>query len=98
MVDAINRLKSIHLELIDWLKTKDNVPNIERYLVYVKDKLELYDLYIETGDLRALKGLTRNLNRYRDEFNFTPESVEICHSFFDKIDEIVIHIESTLPS
>ncbi len=90
---SIKNLKAIHLEFLFWLKSKDSIPNINDYIVYVEDKLDLYDKYLNNQDFRILKGLSRGLNRYRDEFEFDLESVNHSYTFFNRMDEEIKRIE-----
>jgi hypothetical protein len=95
---SVENLKTIHLEFISWLNSKDSIQNINDYIAYVEDKLDLYEKYSNSQDFRVLKGLSRSLNRYRDEFKFDLESINQSYLFFNRMDEEVKRIESTQES
>lgn len=84
MVD-VEKLKAVHIEFIDWLKTKKNISNIDSYISYATEKLQLYDKCVNTKDFRPLQTLPRTLNRYRDEFEFDSDSIKQAYAYFDKM-------------
>ena len=84
MVD-IKGLKEIHVEFVEWLKTKKNIPRISLYIQYAVDYFESYERYEETKDDLLLEDIPRALNRYRDEFEFDSESIEQAYVYFDKM-------------
>ncbi len=94
----MEELKLVHNQFLDWLKTKREISNINDYIIYVSEKYELYDEFLISKNLRILKGITRSLNRYRDEFSFDLESVNKIYDFFNQIDTLINQIETTQQS
>jgi len=81
----IENLQKIHIDFIDWLISKKSTPNIEAYISYVIDKLKLYEQCLKTEDIRLIQDIPRDLNRYRDEFEFDSESIKKAYGYFDKM-------------
>lgn len=92
----VEKLKLIHNNFIDWLKTKKEISNIDDYTAYVSEKIELYDNFLVSKDIRILKGITRSLNRYRDEFDFNLESVNTIYDYLKKIDALIKKVEQEI--
>ena len=93
MVD-IKEIKLLHTNFLNWLKTKKEISNIDDFVMYVSEKYELYDKFSTTKDFRILKGITRSINRYRDEFSFDSESINIIYDFLSKIDDLINQLDS----
>ncbi len=85
----IEKLKHIHMRYIDWLKTQKDIPNINEYIHYIEDKLEVYEIYDKNKNLNIFNNLPSSFNRYRDEFNFDTSAIKKTYSFFEKMREIV---------
>jgi len=81
-MEEIERFRQIHIEFINWLETQKDVPNIEEYIFYVREKLNIYN---KSSDIKILRSLVRSFNRYRGEFNFDNEAIKVSYSFFDKM-------------
>lgn len=94
MVNNIDKVKEIHCEFINWLKTKKDIPNISQYIDYTVSKLNLYEEYEKTNNIQLIKNLTSSLNRYRDEFNFEYKTITETYSFFERMDSIINNIEN----
>jgi hypothetical protein len=88
----IEKLKQIHLDFISWLKTQKDIPNINEYIAYVENELELYEIYNKNKDTKIFSNLSRSLNRYRDEFNFNIDAIKKAYSFFEKMREFEKHL------
>jgi len=86
----IENLKIAHVQFISWLKTQRENYEIEKYISYVENKLQVYDQYAEKNDVELLATeVPRGICRYLDEFSIDLDFSQTAQTHFDKMSEEV---------
>ena len=85
----IKEFENTHLEFIKWLTEKQRDLNIDDYLSYVNEKLEVYKLYKTTGSISYIDELPRSMNRYLDEFEIDYETKIKAYEFIERMEKLL---------